>query len=141
MMLFQHCNLLQAMPLHKYKDYVGVEYEPPHGCFRLVEQVFRGVYGIDLGKQDAGLETAQNKDRTARVQKKLAEMTVQVQEPQEGDIVIVRGRPWHIAVVIAPNMMLHSYNGGTSCVENYNDWRWVNRIEGFYRYVGNSTGE
>lgn len=129
------------MQLDKYRPYIGIEYEPPHGCFRLVEQVFRGVYGIDLGKQDEGLEQAQNKDRTARVQRKLADLTVKVYDPQEGDVVIVKGRPWHIAVVIAPNMMLHSYNGGTSCVENYKDFRWTNRIEGFYRYVGNSTGE
>lgn len=128
------------MPLSKYKPYIGIEYEPPHGCFRLVEQVFRGVYGIDLGKQDAGLENAESKDRTARIQRKLAEMTVKVDEPKEGDVAIIRGRPWHIAVVIAPNMMLHSYNGGTSCVENYAGPRWRNRIEGFYRYVSNRTG-
>lgn len=141
MMPSPHYSSLQAMSLEKYRIYVGVEYEPPHGCFRLVEQVFRGVYGIDLGKQDEGLEKAQSKDRTARIQRKLSEMTVQVESPQEGDVAIVRGRPWHIAVIIAPNMMLHSYNGGTSCVEDYADWRWRNRIEGFYRYVGNSTGE
>ena len=129
------------MSLDKYRPYIGIEYEAPHGCFRLVEQVFRGVYGIDLGRQDEGLEQAQSKDRTARIQRKLSEMAVQVNDPQEGDVVIVRGRPWHIAVVIAPNMMLHSYNGGTSCVEDYEGLRWRNRIEGFYRYVGNSTGE
>lgn len=122
--------------LDKYRKFVGVEYEPPHGCFRLVEQVFRGVYGIDLGRPDAGLENAQSRDRTARVQAKLAEMAVQVETPEEGDVVIIRGRPWHIGVVIAPNMMLHSYNGGTSCVEDYQCMRWRNRIEGFYRYVG-----
>ncbi len=129
------------MPLDKYRPYIGVEYEPPHGCFRLVQQVFLGVYGIDLGRQDEGLEAAESKDRTARVQRCLSEMTVQVQKPQEGDVAIVRGRPWHIAVVIAPNMMLHSYNGGTSCIEDYADWRWSNRIEGFYRYVRNRSGE
>ena len=129
------------MSLDKYRPYIGRDYEAPHGCFRLVEQVYRGVYGIDLGKQDEGLEQSQNKDRTARIQRKLAEMTVQVDEPQEGDVAIIRSRPWHIAVVIAPNMMLHAYNGGTSCIEDYEDMRWRNRIEGFYRYVGNSSGE
>ena len=129
------------MSLDKYRPYIGRDYEAPHGCFRLVEQVYRGVYGIDLGKQDEGLEQSQNKDRTARIQRKLAEMAVQVDEPQEGDVAIIRSRPWHIAVVIAPNMMLHAYNGGTSCIEDYEDMRWRNRIEGFYRYVGNSSGE
>jgi len=129
------------MSLSKYRPYVGVEYEPPHGCFRLVEQIFRGVYNIDLGGADDELENAQSRDRTARVQKKLSELSIEIEEPQEGDVVIVRGRPWHIGVIIEPPMMLHSYNGGTSCIENYTDWRWANRIEGFYRYVGNSTGK
>jgi len=129
------------MSLDKYRPYIGRDYEPPHGCFRLVEQVFRGVYGIDLGRQDQGLEGSENKDRTARIQRKLSEMAVQVDTPVEGDVAIIRSRPWHIAVIIDPPMMLHSYNDGTSCVEDYTDFRWRNRIEGFYRYVGNSTGE
>ena len=124
----------RLMSLAKYKPYVGVEYEPPHGCFRLVAKVFYEVYGIDHGKQDEGLENAQNKDRTARIQQKLVEMTEQVEEPQEGDVVIIRGRPFHIGLIIAPSMMLHAYNGGTSCIEDYNDVRWRNRVEGFYRY-------
>src|SRR6056297_1630322 len=134
-MPFLHDSLRPLM-LVKYKPFVGVEYEPPHGCFRLVAKVFNGVYGIDLGKQDEGLEQAENRDRTARIQQKLIEMTEQVQEPQEGDVVIVRGRPFHIGVVVEPNWMLHAYNGGTSCIEDYTSLRWRNRVEGFYRYKG-----
>jgi len=124
------------MSLAKYRPFVGVQYEPPHGCFRLVAKVFQGVYGIDLGKQDEGLEQAQNKDRTARIQQKLVEMTEQVQEPKEGDVVIIRSRPFHIGLIIQPGLMLHAYNGGTSCIEEYSGPRWKNRIEGFYRYKG-----
>jgi len=124
------------MSLAKYKPYIGVEYEPPHGCFRLVEKVFESVYGIDLGKQDEGLEQAENKDRTARVHQKLIDLYDQVQEAQEGDFVIIRGRPFHIGLVVQPGLMLHVYNGGTSCIEDYTNFRWANRIEGFYRYKG-----
>jgi len=132
-------NLRQAMSLDKYRPYIGKEYEAPHGCFRLVEQVFKGAYGIDLGKQDGGLEQAENKDRTARIQQKLIEMTEQVNDPQEGDVVIIRSRPFHIGLIISPNMMLHAYNGGTSCIEDYDDIRWNKRVEGFYRYKGFTT--
>jgi len=124
------------MSLVKYRPYVGVEYEPPHGCFRLVAKVFAGVYDIDLGKQDEGLEEAENKDRTARIQQKLIEMTEQVDDPQEGDVVIIRGRPFHIGLVIEPGWMLHAYNGNTSCIEDYKGIRWNSRVEGFYRYKG-----
>jgi len=124
------------MSLAKYRPYIGIEYEPPHGCFRLVSKVFEGVYGIDLGQQDEGLEQAQNKDRTARIQQKLVEMTEQVEEPQEGDVVIIRGRPFHIGVIVEPGQMLHAYNGGTSCIEDYKSIRWKNKVDGFYRYKG-----
>lgn len=134
-------SLLQAMSLAKYKPFVGVEYEAPHGCFKLVEKVYKDLYGINLGGADNGLENAQNKDRTVRMQEKLAELGQQVKEPREGDVIIIRSRPWHIGLIIEPGWMLHSYSGGTSCIESYNEIRWINRIEGFYRYVGKSTGE
>jgi cell wall-associated NlpC family hydrolase len=129
------------MSLAKYRPYVGVEYQAPHGCFKLVERLYREVLGIDLSGSDDGLEQSQNKHRTLRMQQKLQEIAVAVNEPQEGDVVVIRSRPWHIAYVIQPGLMLHSYLGGTSCIEDYNDPRWSNRIEGFYRYVSNSTGE
>jgi len=138
-MMLSHQGSLHLAMLDKYKPLVGVEYEPPHGCFRLVAKAFEDVYGIDLGRQDEGLEKAENKDRTARVQQKLVEMTEQVNDPQEGDVVIIRSRPFHIGLIIAPNMMLHAYNGGTSCIEDYNSIRWRNRVEGFYRYKGFSS--
>jgi len=131
--------LHRLMSLVKYKPYVGVEYEPPHGCFRLVAKVFEGLYGVDLGEQDEGLKQAENKDRTARLQEKLIEMTRQIYDPQEGDVVIIRGRPFHIGLIIEPNWMLHAYNGGTSCIEDYTGFRWRNRVEGFYRYKGFSS--
>jgi hypothetical protein len=63
-------------------------------------------------------------------------MTEQVEEPQEGDVVIIRGRPFHIGVIVESGYMLHAYNGGTSCIEDYNSIRWRNKINGFYRYKG-----
>lgn len=124
------------MPLDKYKPFIGIEYEQPHGCFKLVEKVYRELYGIDLGGSDKGLETAENKHRTQRIQQKLQELGRPVDQPKEGDVVIMRSRPWHIGLVIAPGLMLHSYKGGSSCLEEYNGIRWINRIEGFYRYAG-----
>lgn len=138
-MLSHQDNLHLLMSLVKYKPFLGVEYEPPHGCFRLVSKVFEEVYGIDLGRQDEGLEEAENKDRTARVQQKMIEMTDQVYDAQEGDVVVIRGRPFHIGIVIQPGQMIHSYNGGTSCIEDYRSIRWKNRVEGFYRYKGFSS--
>lgn len=122
------------MSVERYRPFIGVEYEPPHGCFRLVAKVFLEAYGIDLGHADEGLEQAQHKDRTARMQECLRHMSVEVDSPAEGDVVIIRSRPWHMGVVIAPSLMIHSYNGGTACIEDYTDARWRNRVHGFFRY-------
>jgi len=131
-------NLRQAMSLSKYKDFIGIDYERPHGCFKLVAQVFKEVYGVDLGKPEFGLpEEADSRDKTAVVRKNLAEKSFEVSDPQEGDVVIIRSRPWHIGVVIGEGLMLHNYSRkSNSCIEEYNLMRWKDRIEGFYRYKG-----
>ena len=122
------------MPVLDYSQFIGIDYEPPHGCFKLVDHVFKHGYEVDLGKLDDGLENADSHKRTARIQKKLSDLAVEVDDPKEGDVVIFKGRPWHIGLVIEPGQMLHSYRGGTSCIESYNSIRWQSRIEGFYRY-------
>ena len=124
------------MSLSKYRPYIGIVYEAPHGCFKLVDQIYRGVYGIDLGDLDEGLHDAESRDRTARVRQQLSRLCESTVEPKEGDLAIIKCRPWHIAVVIGEGMMLHAYAGGTSCVEEYTSPRMINRIEGFYRYKG-----
>lgn len=133
MMPSRQCNSRLAM-LSKYRAFVGLDYEPPHGCFRLIEQVYRDLYGIELGGLDEGLDQADSHSRTARIQRALAELCIEVDGPREGDVVIIRNRPWHIGLVIEPGLMLHSYRGGTSCIENYQGMRWKSRVQGFFRH-------
>lgn len=118
----------------KYLPFVGVAYAEPHGCFTFVARIYRELYGIDLSGLDEGLDQADSRDRTARIQQSLRALAVSVGTPQEGDAVIFRGRPWHIGVVVKPGEMIHSYRGGTSCIERYDSIRWCGRVEGFYRY-------
>lgn len=131
-------NLRLAMSLNKYKPYVGVEYERPHGCFKLVAKVFKEVYGVDLGRPEEGLdEDAESRDKTAVIRENLAKKGYEVSDPKEGDVVIIKSRPWHIGIVIGDGLMLHNYSKtATSCIEEYKSMRWKDRIEGFYRYKG-----
>lgn len=114
-----------------YRQFIGQPYEPPHGCLRLVEQVYREAYGIDLRGCDA--DVADND--SAALYRLLRRLTTPVEDPREGDIVLVRSQPWHVGVVIEPGLMLHSYSGGLSCIENYDSFLWRNRVSGFYRYA------
>ena len=39
-----------------YRQFIGRAYQPPHGCFTLVRQVFEELYRVELGPQDEGLD-------------------------------------------------------------------------------------
>lgn len=121
------------MPRHDYKPFIGMEYDPPFGCFQLVRAVLAGCFGVapDVSTNDV-IDTPEG--RLQALHAGLAEHCRPVNDPQEGDIVLVRSRPAHIGIVIDPPYFLHAYAGGTSCIESYRELRWRNRIMGFYRY-------
>lgn len=120
-----------------YRPFIGRAYEPPHGCFRLVQQVFAEAYRVRVPDFDAGLPPGYAA-RGARFHAMLAAHCVPVSAPREGDVIVIggSGRPWHIGIVIEPGEMLHSYRGGSAVIESYRDPGWWRRIEGFYRYAG-----
>lgn len=125
---------MSVVPSSAFGQFVGKPYEAPHGCFRLVAQVYREVYGIDIEDLDQGANSPHQ--RLARLHQHLSSLCVPVTEPEVGDLVLVRSRPWHIGVVVPGREMLHSYAGGAACIERFDTMRWEHNIEGFYRYVG-----
>lgn len=122
-----------------YRAFIGREYQRPHGCFVLVRQVFEEAYGLGLlaeADQDMNLLSAAERD--ARLHDYLARYAVEVpiEDAQEGDVIVVRARPYHLGVVIRPGHMLHSYMGGAATVERYTDPQWWPRVQGCHRYQG-----
>lgn len=57
--------------------------------------------------------------------------------PAPGDIVVLKigGKPWHVGVVIARNLMLTIDRGTASVIERLDSLRWSGRIEGYYRWT------
>lgn len=133
-----HSDSLRRPMQANFSEFVGRDYEPPFGCFRLVQHVFESVYGIEFGDYDAGLKAGDLDSRAGRFQKHLCRLTQKVEDPQEGDLILINrgGKPFHIGIVAEPGQMLHAYAGGTSTIEPYTSIFWRNKIEGFYRYVG-----
>lgn len=121
-------SLRQTMPAD-YRQYVGLAYEPPHGCLRLVEQVVREQYGRDFRDVDSDVEP--NDDRA--LYRLLKAHCDPVEHEREGDLIVIRSTPWHIGLVIGDGQMLHSYSGGAACVEPYRGPMHRNRISGFWR--------
>lgn len=119
-----------------YGAFVGREYERPHGCFVLVRQVFEEAYGWDvLAHADQGLDLLDPDQRNARLHEYLARYArdVFIEEADEGDVVVIRARPYHLGVVVRPGEMLHSYMGGSAVIERYRDPNWWPRLLGCYR--------
>lgn len=57
-------------------------------------------------------------------------------DEREGDGILfrMRGHPLHLAMVVAPGLMLHVEDGLESCIEPYRTFQWERRIIDFYRY-------
>jgi cell wall-associated NlpC family hydrolase len=130
------CNLRQAIADLDIRRFVGLDYEPPFGCFRLVQRVFEAA-GVAIPDYDKGLSPSDLDSRAARFHRHLAEKTEPTEDPQPGDLVLIKrgSKAFHIGVVVGGGEMLHAYSSGTSTIESYDSPTWRNKIEGFYRYV------
>lgn len=120
---------------YDYLPFIGQPYSPPHGCFRLVQQVFEQAYGLQLADYDAGLDPSDLDARSARFQHELSARCLEITDPREGDLILINvgGKPYHIGVVVGPGEILHAYSGGSAVIESYRSPRWSARIGGFYR--------
>lgn len=118
--------------MRNYAPYVGLQYEEPHGCLKLIETVFRECYGWTLPDIAGAMDSHM---RVARLHGLISRHAAKVTEPQEGDIVLLRAEPWHVGLVIAPPDMLHQAPGGHSALANYTMPKYWPLVSGFYRYT------
>lgn len=65
---------------------------------------------------------------------------IKYEDRKHGDIILfnLHGNPVHAGIVLDADRMLHSLAGHNSCVERYSSTMWNSRIEGVYRYEGNT---
>lgn len=121
----------------RYRRFIGRPYDAPHGCFRLCQAVYEEEYVDKMPDYDHGLAGDDYNARSAVFLKYMSEDFVQVDDPKEGDIIVINvaGAPWHMGIFIAPGWMLHSFNGADACFERYDNVKYRSRIEGFYRRV------
>jgi cell wall-associated NlpC family hydrolase len=103
----------------------------------LARAVLAEQFGIS-GLPDYGECYANAKDQKSvslAVEAGLASGWLKVTTPAPGDLVILRlaGRPWHCAVAVGGDWMLHVVEGVNTVVEQFSRPLWKNRIEGFFR--------
>lgn len=122
------------------RDYSGIPYlrrgrdRQGLDCWGLVRLWYRDELGLALPSfadlDDGEAATAQELAARAREQWR------QVETPEAGDVILLRGDPLHVGVVLAPGLMLHTTRKlGASAVERYDTGRWRHRVQGFFRYA------
>ena len=123
-------------------DYIGIPFlekgrsHTGCDCWGLVRLVYLEHYGINLPLYLDGYESSRDGSTISALIKKEAVKWHEVAEPNPGDFIVckITGRPWHIGLLVATGIMLHTETGIESSLAETSSWRWKNRIEGYYRY-------
>lgn len=125
--------------------YVGIPYrdngrdETGMDCWGLVRHVYNKEFNISLPSFS---EDYQGDDR-ARIAELIAQYKEgweKVDEPQSGDLVLLRilGTETHVGIVTDYPYFLHARDGYSSSIERLDTTGWKNRVVGIFRYKENS---
>lgn len=114
-------------------------------CWGLVYLFYKDFFGINLNPYKDDYYFFERNICKEDVQKVINKefMTgnwMYKDDPEFGDVVILTlaGRPFHAGIVVddKKGKMIHCLNKIGVCQDNFNDHKYKNRIEGFYKYVG-----
>jgi cell wall-associated NlpC family hydrolase len=108
-----------------------------YDCWGLVRAVLAAEFGVAglPDYVDSYTRTGDKLSVSSAVRAGLAEGWQRVETPEAGTLVILRlaGRPWHCAIAVNKDWMLHALMGSDVCLERLDSMVWSDRIEGYYR--------
>lgn len=124
-------------------QYVGKPFKEkgrgPDGydCWGLVRTVLDEMFSISglPDYVDSYTSTGDKHSVAAAVCAGLADGWRKVPEATAGTLVILKlaGRPWHCAIAVNREWMLHAVMGSNVCLERIDSMVWNDRIEGYYK--------
>tara|TARA_R110000787_G_scaffold5686_8_gene20548 strand:- start:6324 stop:6716 length:393 start_codon:yes stop_codon:yes gene_type:complete len=125
-----------------YNEYTKIFYHKNQRDFNLCD-----CYGICylFNKEELGIIIPQylnekiysDEDINATYQEKKKDFKrVSLGKEKIGDIISlnVKGFPIHVGVVLQKGTMLHIMEGQHAMIESYQNSRWKNKVESFWRY-------
>jgi cell wall-associated NlpC family hydrolase len=131
-------------------DFISIPFQD-HGrtregsdCWGLARIIYRERLNIDLPSYDEDYKDVFDRQNIADryAEHKLEWQPVPIGQEKEYDLAVFRmlNLPTHVAIVIKPTLMIHCERGcGTYVTDYIDDRNWSRRLEGFYRYAGNSN--
>lgn len=104
-------------------------------CWGLIWRAYCDVLGLELPclEDVPALQNWQAKDIFALVHREHIEVHPGQERP--GDVLVFRGLPVHVALVVEPGLMLHVEEGIATCVESYRSVLWRHKLIGIYRHA------
>jgi hypothetical protein len=129
-----------------YDRYIGLPYkengrdETGIDCWGLARLFYKQELGIELPSYTE-LYSGSYDPKVVAAINYYKDTWTKVENPQPGDLCLfsIMGEPSHVGVYIDNGSFLHSRDGKDSVVENINNPRWFNRLQGFYRYTEHFT--
>ena len=118
-------------------DFVGIPYgfreDAGLDCWQIAIKVLKTEYKKDVPDYHYAGKWNEVEGKFNECKKDF----VKVDKPQKGDIILFRvcGIVAHCGVVVGDAIMIHTMKGHNSCVERFTSPKWVNRIEGYYRWL------
>lgn len=124
-----------------FSDYIGIPYADtnvplPEGlnCWQLVEKVMKEVFHM----KPPEIHYTGPLDNVAPIFMAHMQMWEKIDYDNRapGDVLVLRvaGYPIHCAILIKPNIFLHTLKGHNSCIEQINGITWRKRLVGIYRW-------
>ncbi len=124
-----------------YEKYIGIPYAEKGrdatglDCYGLVRLIYKEEFKIDLPSFTTEY-TQNDTDRIAELIAQYKEGWEQLDEPQEGSIVLfrIRGSESHVGVVVSPTHFIHVRENQDCVIEVLNSTAWTRRRIGYFKY-------
>ena len=103
-------------------------------CWGMIRAAFRECFGVDLPDLQGCRYRNRREAQEAFDSLAVAYREVDRGREQAGDVLLLKGGPCHVALVVKPGLMLHVDKGCATCTESYLNWPWKSRVLGIYRH-------
>ncbi|MFA4904478.1 MAG: NlpC/P60 family protein [Desulfobaccales bacterium] len=105
-------------------------------CWGLIGVAYRELKDLELPDFNrlAALQYREAEPEFAAFRESFRKVSPGRAEPV--DIILFRGEPCHVGLVVKKGLMLHVEKGIATCVEPYDAGVWPHRLLGVYRHAG-----
>ncbi len=111
-------------------------------CWGLVRLVLAEEFRVFVPSFDVDYESTYQADKISAIVEREAGGWQAVEHGKEvcGDVAVLmmRGRPMHVGIVMGDGQMLHIERGIDSVLEKYTTQKWAGRVYGFFRYAAHN---